>query len=240
MQDDLAREIFTVGRPDGEMSVVHLKPGNPSSELLIVIFMEAFGVVPSICEVGDMLVEEGFEVIIPDLFYPLATPNVASYDDIPKAMELMSQLVGRGRSFIDDVNAVVDQAFPDRALGLLGFCMGGALSFAYACAEPARTRALASFYGGGIVNLLGDADAIRGQVELFFGGKDELIPADQIEQIDVALNEYGLDYAITVYPESDHGFFNHQRRDVYDSQASAEAWSKVIALYRAQATRKAT
>ena len=237
MQEDLARRTFTVSRPDGEMEVVHLKPSNPSSDMLIVIFMEAFGVVPSICEVGDMLIEEGFEVIIPDLFYPLAKPNVASYDDIPKAMELMGQLVSRGKAFVDDVNAVLDQEFPERPVGLIGFCMGGALSFAYACDQPTRCQSLASFYGGGIVNLLGGAGAIRGRVELFFGGKDELIPTNQIEEIDVALSQHGLEYAITVYPEADHGFFNRQRQGVYDSKASEDAWSKVVALFKTQSDR---
>jgi carboxymethylenebutenolidase len=36
-----------------------------------------------------------------------------------------------------------------------------------------------------------------------------------------------------VYPGTHHAFFNDERPDVYDAAASATAWQRTLALFRA-------
>jgi carboxymethylenebutenolidase len=118
-------------------------------------------------------------------------------------------------------------------LGVTGFCMGGALTFAAACAFPDRIGAAAPFYGGGIVNLLERADRIACPLYLFFGERDDFIPLDQVRQIEAKLRELGKDFRLEIYAGADHGFFNEERPSVYHPEAAGHAWNELKRFFEA-------
>jgi carboxymethylenebutenolidase len=204
----------------------------------VAVIIEAFGLVPSIESVVRRLAEAGYVALAPDLFYREIPRNTAAYDDIPHGMELMAKLVERGSRFLDDLAASFDhlermETVAPKKFGVIGFCMGGALSFATACAFPDRVAAAAPFYGGGIVNLLDGADRIASPLYLFFGERDAFIPLDQVRRIEAKLEELGKDFQLKVYPGADHGFFNEERASVYDPEAAADAWTEVMRFFAA-------
>jgi carboxymethylenebutenolidase len=202
----------------------------------VVVIIEAFGLVPSIESVVCRLAREGYVALAPDLFYREIPDNTAAYDDVPRGMELMAKLVARGPRFLDDLAASFDhlermEAVAPKRFGVIGFCMGGALTFATACAFPERVAAAAPFYGGGIVNLLDRADRITSPLYLFFGERDTFIPPHQVRQIEDKLEELGKDFQLKIYPGADHGFFNEERISVYHPEAAADAWSEVSRFF---------
>jgi carboxymethylenebutenolidase len=203
-----------------------------------VVLFEAFGLVPSIESVVRRLAGEGYVALAPDLFYREIPNNTAAYDDLPRGMELMQSLVRRGPRFLADVEAAFDclearETVAAGKFGVTGFCMGGALTFATACAFPDRVGAAAPFYGGGIVNLLDRAQRIACPLYLFFGERDAFIPLEQVRQIESRLAELRKDFRIKVYAGADHGFFNEERASVYAPAAAADAWSELTRFFAA-------
>jgi carboxymethylenebutenolidase len=61
-----------------------------------------------------------------------------------------------------------------------------------------------------------------------FGGADQAIPTDQVEQFDAKLGEAGIEHEIHVYPGAPHSFFD-RRFDEY-AEASADAWRRMLAF----------
>ncbi len=212
------------------------QPGDGRRAPGVVMLIEAFGLVPSIESVVRRLAGEGYVALAPDLFYREIPNNTASYDDLPRGMELMQGLVRRGPKFLADVEAAFDylaamETVAPKKVGVTGFCMGGALTFATACEFPDRVAAAAPFYGGGIVNLLDRADRIACPVYLFFGERDAFIPPDEVRRIGARLAELRKDFQIKVYPGADHGFFNEERPSVYHPAAAADAWSELMRFF---------
>ncbi len=106
-------------------------------------------------------------------------------------------------------------------VGITGFCLGGTITYRAACSSL-DLRAAAPFYGGHIAQELGGP---RCPVLLFFGGRDEYIPATAIE----AVQAHHPD-RVVVYPEAGHGFMR-DGSDSFDEAAAADAWTRLLAFF---------
>ena len=60
------------------------------------------------------------------------------------------------------------------------------------------------------------------------GGADEAIPREDIEALDKALTDAGVEHEVEIYDGAPHSFFD-RRFDDY-AEASADAWSRVLAF----------
>ena len=65
-----------------------------------------------------------------------------------------------------------------------------------------------------------------------YGGKDQGIPTDQVEKMRAQLKEAGNPSQIIVYPDAGHAFLADYRPS-YDPKASADAWAKMLAFFKA-------
>ncbi|MFZ5654435.1 MAG: dienelactone hydrolase family protein [Pseudomonadota bacterium] len=218
-----------VPAPDGVMPAHWLLPEGAGPFPAVVVLMEAFGLVRHIEEVAERLAGEGYAVLAPDLYYRQLPDNRVGYDEVPRAVELMQSL--DDRDFIADLRAALaflrDSGRVDATrIGITGFCMGGRLAFLAACALPGEIAAAAPFYGGGIPRHLEQAEAIRCPLLLFFGDRDPLIGADQVQAIEERLRALGKDYRIQRYADAGHGFFCDHRSS-YHAPSAADAWTRL-------------
>jgi len=140
------------------------------------------------------------------------------------ASDLLSAL-----SFLD-AHPAVDPA----RIGVVGFCLGGYVSFLAACRT--HVSAAVCFYGGGIVTprpksslppLLSEAEKIRCPVLGLFGEEDASIPLADVEAIRSTLSSLGKDYGVVTYPGAGHGFFC-ELRPSYREEAAADAWKRTL------------
>ena len=224
-----------VPAPGGMMPAHWMLPEGAGPFPAVVVLMEAFGLVRHIEEVAERLAGEGYAVLAPDLYYRQLPDNKVDYTEVPRAIELM-QTIDDG-AFIQDLRAALafltDSGQVDiRRVAVTGFCMGGRLAFLAACSLPGEIAAAAPFYGGGIHRHLDQAAAIDCPLLLFFGARDALIPADQVEAIDQRLGALGKDYRIHRYAEADHGFFCDHRASHHPPSA-ADAWQQLRSFLRA-------
>ncbi len=107
--------------------------------------------------------------------------------------------------------------------------MGGGLALTLAC-DSAHVRAAAPFYG---MNPR-PVDKVRdlgGPVLAVYAEHDSWVTPDVREELRRALESHGKPHEIQVYPGTQHAFFN-DTREVYDAAAAADAWSRVLRLFR--------
>ena len=78
----------------------------------------------------------------------------------------------------------------------------------------------------GISGPLQRAAEIRTPLLGLFGGADQAIPVEQVEQFDAALTEAGLEHEIHVYPGAPHSFFD--RRYEEHADACEDAWRRML------------
>ncbi len=128
----------------------------------------------------------------------------------------------------------------DRATFIVGFCMGGSLSLLTATENFGLAGIIAFYAGlsrdfGGTGTVLEKASAVKYPVLGLFGGADQNIPQEQVQELDQKLDTAGVEHEITIYPGAPHSFFD--RRAVDFADASADAWGRIatfIAAHSAQ------
>ena len=120
-------------------------------------------------------------------------------------------------------------------MAITGYCMGARLGWRIAAAYPDRVAALAGFHGGGLVTDAPDsphrsAAALSG-TELYFGhaDQDQSMPADQIAQLDAALDAAGARHRSEVYEGARHGY-TMSDTPVYDEAATERHFRELFAL----------
>ena len=127
----------------------------------------------------------------------------------------------------------------------IGFCFGGTNSFFCGMEEGLGLTGVIGFYAGMSRDLgtggtlLDRASQMRVPALGLFGGADQGIPVEQVEQFDRRLDESGVAHEIVVYPGAPHSFFD--RRAVEYADASADAWVRVqrfIAAHSQPATAR--
>lgn len=225
-------EQVAVQTPGGVMPTTLARPTGAGPYPIVVVIMEAFGLVPNIERVAERIAGQGYVAVAPDFYFRQLPNNKFDYDNLDGAIACMQEL--GDDAFLADMNALLDtlQARPDTTdrVGVTGFCMGGRLSFLSACALPDRVDCAAPFYGGGLTAHLPQAEAIRCPMHLFFGERDPYIPLEQVREVDERLRALGKDYALECYDGADHGFFCDERES-YDEAAAVDSWQKLMALF---------
>ncbi|MHB1953848.1 MAG: dienelactone hydrolase family protein [Sulfobacillus sp.] len=116
-----------------------------------------------------------------------------------------------------------------REVASIGYCMGGALSFALATELPDLKAAVCNY---GVAPSSESMTAIQCPVFGFYGGTDHRI-TDQVPHVDSAMKEAGKTYYYEIYPEAGHAFFNDSRSS-YDVNAARDAWAKTLQFLASQ------
>lgn len=229
-----------VETPDGPMEGHFVLPGQTrrgERAMGVLVAQEAYGVNGHLAGVCRRLGEAGYAALAPELYHRSGNGLVVDYSNFEPARPLLAGLSAEGvtndllsaLSFLD-AHPAVDPA----RIGIVGFCVGGWVSFLAAC----RTHVSAAvvFYGGGIATprpksrlpaLLPEAEKISCPVLGLFGAEDASIPAADVAAIRERLSALGKRSEIVTYPGAGHGFFCEQRPS-YRADAAADAWKRTL------------
>jgi carboxymethylenebutenolidase len=98
-------------------------------------------------------------------------------------------------------------------------------------------RAAIPFYGGSIAGGfpngepegLADIGDIHIPMLLFFGGKDDFIPAEAVAKVEKAIADAHLDAEVVVYPNVGHAFFRESSSALNEHEVD-DAWKRVQAF----------
>lgn len=200
----------------------------------LVVGQEIFGINQNMRDVADMYAEEGYVVLVPDLFWRLQPGVDLGYTEagVRQALDYFGRFdIDRA---IDDIAAtmVTLRALPQvtsPAVGFVGFCMGGKL--AYLAAARLDLACSVGYYGIGIEQHLDEADNIQGKLVLHFAGDDGYCDADARAKIIPALSMLAKS-ELYVYPGVDHAFARAGGMH-FDQSASMMAHGRTIAALKA-------
>jgi carboxymethylenebutenolidase len=188
----------------------------------VVLIHEYWGINDQIKSVADRLAKEGFVAVVPDLYHG-TTATTAS-----DAAKLMGAL-DWGRAVQEIAGAVAYLRAHPRSNGkvaVMGYCMGGALTFAAAAHIPGLAAAV-PFYG-----IPGPQDwtKVTAPVQAHFAEHDEWATVEAGKKIQSEINGMQL----FTY-DAHHAFCNDRRPDVFNPTAAAQAWDRAVAFIREHA-----
>lgn len=209
------------GTTDGYLS----EPGGGSGPKGVIVIQEWWGVNDHIKDVTDRFAKAGFTALAPDLYHGTVTK---SPDEAGKL--LMALNIGQAEK---DLRGAVAQlrGLTGKAVGTVGFCMGGALSLFAACSNGKDVGACVIYYGGH-PKVQYDFDRLRAPVQGHWAEKDDFANANA-GPIEAALKQRGRKYEFYRYPGTRHAFFNDTRPEVYDKKAAQQSWERTVAFFNA-------
>jgi carboxymethylenebutenolidase len=229
-----AHPILTT--PDGPMPAYAASPGGEARGGILVV-QEAFGVTSHIERVADRLADAGWHAVAPAFFHRQGSP-VLAYDDLESVMPVMGQLTAEGimADLVASFDYLEEAGFRAAQTGVVGFCMGGGLTF-----HAAALRALGAavtFYGGGVTTgrfglpaLVEQAPSLQTPWLGLFGDLDQGIPVNEVEQLRQAAAESDMVTEIVRYADAQHGFNCDDRPAVFNDAAAADAWARTLAWF---------
>lgn len=192
----------------------------------VVIIQEWWGLVGHIKDVADRLASEGFVVLAPDLYHGESASE-------PNEAKKLAMAMDRQRA-IAEITAAADHlrglsSVDPKKVGVMGWCMGGALSLS-AAANSSAFDAVVCFYGRPLE--AGDVAKLGTPTLGIYGELDAGIPLSLVHAFDNELEKNGTPHHIHTYSGADHAFFNNDRPEVYHPEASADAWQRTLAWLR--------
>jgi carboxymethylenebutenolidase len=224
---------------DGPMRIFEATPSGDQRGAVIVI-QEAYGVNDHITDVASRLAEDGWHAAAPDLFHRVGPNSIAAYDDFTKVLPLFAGL--DDDRVLSDVDATIgllhQQGFDDPAIGMVGFCWGGRVTFLTALRRS--LGGAVGFYGGGIVTgrfpqfppLIDEVSALRTPWLGLFGDEDQSISVEDVEVLRAALSGSAkVDQEIVRYAGAGHGFHCDARPGNYVEAAAKDGWARTLAWF---------
>lgn len=219
-------EMITFKRPDGkEAPGYEAKPSGVDAAPGIVVIQEWWGINDQIQKVADRFVQEGYRVVIPDLFRGKVTLDDA------EAAHLMQSLDFADAATQDVRGAVMHlKAEGCKKVGITGFCMGGALTV-LAAVHATEADAAVSFYGYPPPEAA-DTTTIKMSLMGHFANNDEFFAIAGVDELEKRLKDAKVDCEFHRY-DAQHAFCNEERPN-YDPAAARIAWHRTVEFFDKQ------
>jgi carboxymethylenebutenolidase len=220
---------------DGEIPAYRAMPASGGPFPVALVVQEIFGVHEHIKDICRRFAKLGFLGVAPELY--------ARQGDVTKIAninEILSKVVSKvpDTQVMSDLDATVTWAQKSGKgnidkLGVTGFCWGGRIVWLYA-AHSLRLKAGVAWYG----RLVGQANelqpkypievatALKAPVLGLYGGADQGIPNETVEQMRQALKAAGGRSEIVLYPDAPHGFYADYRPS-YRKEAAEDGWKRL-------------
>ena len=225
---------------DGKPMRVYLAvPDRPGPRPGVIIAQHAGGVDQQMQDVVHRLHREGYVAAAPELFHR----QPADLDPGKRSGALFDHEI------IADLNATIAHLKTLRVtvapLGMLGFCMGGRVSYLAATAIG-EFKAAAVFYGGNIFKALGDGPSpfertanIQCPMIGFFGAEDTNPSPDDVKKIDAELTRLNKWHEFHTYLNTGHAFQNFLG-ERYRERAARASWTELLAFFTEHLKRGGT
>jgi carboxymethylenebutenolidase len=211
--------MIEFARPDGGKTKGYLATagnGRPG----IVVIQEWWGLNDQICGVADRFARAGYNALAPDLYKGrlTAVPDEANH--------LMSGLNFPDATTQDLRGAATHLKATSGKVGVMGFCMGGALTIAALVHIPDLAAGVC-FYGIPPTDFA-DPAKIKVPFQGHFANQDDWCTPAAVNDLDATMKASGQSPEIYRY-DAAHAFFN-ERSAAYDLASANQSWERMSAF----------
>ncbi|MDT4953491.1 MAG: carboxymethylenebutenolidase [Acidobacteriota bacterium] len=219
----MTTETFNLETSNGQTTAhVALPEDANKKEAAIILIQEWWGINDHVRDLVGRYAKEGYTSVAPDLY----RGKLAK--DTEEASRMMHELaIEDGMNTIERTIAEVRQRFGVEKIGITGYCMGGTFALRAAC-EIETLAAAAPFYG----DIPEEQILAKLKVPTLFiaGARDNWINPEKVNELKEAAHKHNLPIEVVSY-DADHAFFNDTRPEVYNPEAAADAWQRVLGLF---------
>lgn len=197
-----------------------------------------------IADIARRFAKAGYMAIAPEFFTRAGDPT-----SLGTIAEILKEIVGQtpDEQVINDIGACLTWASKNGAdmdrVGVTGFCWGGRITW-LACARVPQIKAGVAWYG----RLVGEksenfpahpvdlAHKLNAPVLGLYGGADDGIPLETVEQMQQALKQANDNPAASasrfeIYPDAPHAFHADYRAS-YREAAAKDGWEKCLQWFK--------
>jgi carboxymethylenebutenolidase len=209
-----------------------VKPASGSGPGVLVI-QEWWGLDSGIKEMTDRLGAAGFVALAPDLYHG----ELAAHTEMDKAGRLMQSMPPDRAA--RDMSGAIDylaghKAVTSKGIGVVGFCMGGMLSFLIGANRPDKVTALVPFYGFPQGPMEPDWSKLTATISGHMAEKDTFFPPEAARALETKLRKMGKNATLTVHAGTGHAFMApHNALGTFNATAAARIWPETVSFLKA-------
>ena len=190
----------------------------------VLMFHEWWGLNEDIKTMADRLAGQGYLVLAVDLYGGEVATDPENAQNLMRAAladeQSLDANITQAHKFLHDQTQAV-------AIATLGWSLGGTMSLRAASKLPQNVD-LAVIYYGTVADFSEEQLARLSMPVLgIFGGRDQSIPAAEVEQFRGRMNTLGKHAEIHIYEAAGHAFANPAGTN-YQAEAAEDAWDKTL------------
>ena len=200
----------------------------------VVVIHHASGVDGVIRDAARRMAAAGFAAIAPDIYQrqDVTVADDAAHRQSHMLDSIVIQDVGAAMAYLRERGGV-----GDGGIGIMGFCMGGRVSYLMASANPGL-RAAVVFYGGNTMRPWQEGPSpfdgtpdIACPVLGLFGREDANPSPEDVRKIDAEMTRLGKPHEFHSYEGAGHGFMGFSS-PAYREETAMDAWARTVSWFQ--------
>jgi len=218
------------GTSEGYLALPADGNNRESGSPAVIVIQEWWGLVPHIRSLADRFADAGFVALAPDLYHGKLTtePDEAGKLLMGMRMDQAAKDIAGAAAYL------AERPETDGKIGTVGFCMGGSLAL-WSGTLSDRICSTVGFYPAVPWERMSPHwDNYAGKAAMIHCSEgDGTSAAPGIRTAVSGISEAGGSVKVFDYPHTRHAFFNDDRPEVYDVDASVTSWARTLDFLRA-------
>lgn len=213
---------MSMSQPQGYLAVPSAGSGAP-----VLVLHAWWGLNDTVKTFCNRLAGEGYVVFAPDLYHGKVAHTIPEAEtlggELDERVEQAREEIQRAVAFLTErADAGTD------AVSVIGFSLGAFYALDLSARMPEAVRKVVIFYGSGPADFAKSQAAYLGH----FAADDPYEPQSNIDWVADELEAAGRPFKFYSYPGTGHWFFEPDRTDAFNAEASALAWERTLAFLK--------